>query len=135
MSDDAACEIDRPDVVAEVRAAFERYERALLANDVEVLIELFWDSDRTVRYGVDEIHHGHAAIAGYRRSQAAATLPRTLRGTTVTAFGDDVAVVDTEFLPDGSDAVGRQSQTWVRTGAGWRVASAHVSWLGGRAPA
>ena len=41
---------------------------------------------------------------------------------------------DTEFVPDGSDAVGRQSQTWVRSDVGWRVVSAHVSWLGGRGP-
>lgn len=127
-------EINRPDVVAEVSAAFERYERALLDNDVEVLVEMFWDSGLTVRYGIDEIHHGHAAIAGFRRTQAAATMPRTLRNTVVTAYGDSVATVDTEFLPAASPAVGRQSQTWIRTATGWRVTSAHVSWLGGRDP-
>ncbi len=127
-------EINRPEVVAAVTAAFRRYERALQFNDVDALIEAFWDSDRTVRYGIDEIHTGHAAIAAYRRSQAVATPRRDLRNTMVTTFGSDVAVVDTEFLPHGSDAVGRQSQTWIRTADGWRVASAHVSWLGGRAP-
>jgi hypothetical protein len=127
-------EINRPDVVAEVRATFERYEAALVANDVEVLVELFWDSDLTVRYGIDEIQHGHAEVAAYRRAEPMATLPRTLRGTVVTTFGTDVAVIDTEFVPHGSDAVGRQSQTWVNTAAGWRVASAHVSWLGGIGP-
>jgi len=34
-------EIDLPEVVAEVRAAFERYEKALVSNDVSVLDELF----------------------------------------------------------------------------------------------
>ncbi len=126
--------INRPDVVAEVRDAFERYESALVANDVDVLVELFWDSDLTVRYGIDESHHGHGDIAAYRRTQAVATPPRDLRGTVITTFDDDVAVVDTEFLPHGSDAVGRQSQTWIRTDAGWRVASAHVSWLSGQRP-
>ena len=53
----------------------------------------------------------------------------------ITTFGDDVATADTEFLPHGSDAVGRQSQTWIRVRRRWRVASsAHVSWLGGRRP-
>ena len=130
----AIARVNRPEVVAEVTEVFERYERALVANDVDVLVELFWDSDLTVRYGIDEAHQGHGAIAAYRREQAMATPPRDLRDTVVTTFGDDVAVVDTEFLPHGSDAVGRQSQTWIRTTEGWRVASAHVSWLSGRGP-
>lgn len=129
-----AHEVNRPEVVAEVTAVFERYEEALLANDTETLVELFWDSPLTVRYGIDEIHHGHAAIAEFRRSQASATMPRRLRNVVVTTFGDAVATVDAEFVPDGYDVVGRQSQTWWRTDDGWRVTSAHVSWLAGRAP-
>lgn len=127
-------QINLPDVVAEVTEVFGRYESALVANDVEVLIELFWDDPRTVRYGIDEQHVGHADIAAYRRTQAMATPPRQLRNTIVTTFGTDVATADTEFVPDGSDVVGRQSQTWIRTADGWRVASAHVSWLGGTRP-
>src|SRR4029453_2772988 len=42
-------EIDLPEVVAEVKAAFERYEKALVSNDVPVLDELFRDDPRTVR--------------------------------------------------------------------------------------
>lgn len=127
-------ELNRPEVVAEVTEVFERYERALVDNDVDVLVELFWDSELTNRFGIDEAHRGHDAITAYRRDQAMATPPRDLRGTVVLTFGEDVAVVDTEFLPHGSDAVGRQSQTWIRTTDGWRVASAHVSWLSGRRP-
>ena len=127
--------VNRPAVVAEVTDAFERYERALVANDVDVLVELFWDAELTNRFGIDEAHRGHDAISAYRRGQAVATPPRDLRATVVTTFGDDVAVVDTEFVPHGTDVVGRQSQTWVRTVDGWRVASAHVSWLSGRGPA
>ena len=128
-------ELNRPEVAAEVRAAFEQYEADLVANRVEALVEWFWADPRAVRFGIDESHVGFDAIAGYRRSQAIATPPRDLRGTVVTTFGDDVATVDTEFLPHGSDAVGRQSQTWARVGAEWKVTSAHVSWLSGRAPA
>lgn len=127
-------QINRAEVVAEVTAAFEQYEAALVANDVDVLIEMFWDDPRTVRYGIDEQHLGHADIAAYRRTQAMATPPRRLRSTVITTFGTDLATADTEFVPEGSDAVGRQSQTWIRTDAGWRVASAHVSWHGGRRP-
>lgn len=126
--------INLPEVHAEVTEVFRRYESALVANDVDVLIELFWDDPRTVRYGIDEEHVGHAEIAAYRRTQAVATPPRQLRNTVITTFGTDVATADTEFVPDGSGAVGRQSQTWIRTSAGWRVSSAHVSWHGGRRP-
>ena len=128
-------EINRPEVVADVTEVFERYEAALVANRVEELIELFWDSPLTVRYGIEESHRGHRDISAYRRTQAVATPPRALRNTVITTYGDAVASVDTEFLPTGTDLVGRQSQTWLRTPDGWRVASAHVSWLGGRGPA
>lgn len=127
-------QVNLPDVVAQVVEVFGRYERALIANDVAVLEELFWDDPRTVRYGIDEEHVGHDAISGYRRSQAVASPPRELRNTMVTTFGTALATVDTEFVPHGSDAVGRQSQTWIRTADGWRVASAHVSWRAGRRP-
>ena len=43
-------ELNRPDVVAEVRAAFEAYERALISNDVPTLDAFFWDDPHTVRY-------------------------------------------------------------------------------------
>jgi hypothetical protein len=127
-------QINDPSVVAEVEAEFARYEAALVANDVEALVAFFLDAPTTVRYGIDDAQYGHAELAAFRRSEAIATPPRSLRRTVVTTFGRDFAVADTEFVPTGTDAVGRQSQTWVRTDAGWRVVSAHVSWLGGRAP-
>jgi hypothetical protein len=118
-----------------VRAAFDAYEEALMAERVEDLIEAFWASPAAARFGVDEIQYGHDAIAAFRREHGSASSPRRLRNTVVTTFGDDVATVDTHFVPTGATAaVGRQSQTWVRTDRGWRVASAHVSWLGGVAP-
>ena len=47
-------EINLPEVVAEVRAQFDRYERALTSNDIDTLNELFWDSPYTIRYGIGE---------------------------------------------------------------------------------
>ena len=126
--------IDDPDVLAEMHEEFARYERALIANDVDTLVELFLDAPTTVRYGIDDVQHGHDEIAAYRRSSVIAAPPRDLRNTVITTFGRDTAVANTEFVPIGSHAVGRQSQTWIRTEDGWRIVSAHVSWLGGRAP-
>ncbi len=127
-------ELNSADVVAEVLAAFEQYERDLVANDIDALVSWFWNDVRAVRLGIDEELYGFDEIAAYRRTQAVATPPRTLRNTVITTFGADLATVNTEFCPHGSVAVGRQSQTWLRTELGWRVVSAHVSWSGGRRP-
>ena len=120
-------EINKPAVLAEVTAAFERYERALMANDVAVLNELFWESDLTLRYGLGENSYGHAAIAGVRARRAAGE--RELMNTVITSYGDDFATADTEFRRIESGRSGRQSQTWVRQPEGWRVVAAHVSWF------
>jgi hypothetical protein len=122
-------EINRPDVVAEVTAAFERYERALVSNDVAVLDELFWNNPLTIRYGVTENLYGYEAIAAFRSHRSAANLERTLKNTMITTFGNDFATANTEFERNGKH--GRQSQTWWRSPLGWRVVSAHVSLLNG----
>ena len=119
-------DINRPDVVAEVRAVFDRYEQALVSNDVAVLDELFWDSPHTLRYGVGENLHGYEAIRAYRAARPSLGLQRTLERTVITCYGRDFATANTEFLRAGSRP-GRQSQTWMRTPQGWRVVSAHVS--------
>lgn len=122
-------EIDIPEVVAEVRAAFERYERALLANDAPVLIELFWNDPRTLRYGLGENLLGHDAIAAFRRARPGRDRRRALLRTVITTYGRDVATANTEFRREATGRLGRQSQTWVRMPEGWRIVAAHVSWL------
>lgn len=121
--------IDLPDVVAEVRAAFDAYEAALLANDVTAMDGWFWDDERTVRYGIGEVQHGFAAVAAWRRTTEPVPADRTLTHVVVTAHGPDHAVVSCEFRNGAAPAIGRQMQTWVRTGDGWRVVAAHVSML------
>ncbi len=77
-------EINIPDVVAEVRAAFEKYEAALISNNVDVLDELFWDSSYTIRYGVNEILYGYEAIYTFRRACGKVNLERVLMNTVIT---------------------------------------------------
>ncbi len=120
-------ELDLPEVVAEVRAAFERYEQALVSNDVAVLDELFWRDPRTVRYGATENLYGYEQIAAFRQARPAQGLARTLRNTVITTHGRDFATVWTEFTRPGVRRIGRQSQVWVRRPEGWRVVAAHVS--------
>jgi hypothetical protein len=121
-------DIDLPDVVAEVRAAFEAYERALVSNDVEALDALFRDDPRTVRFGGGENLFGYAQIAAFRAARSPIGLARTISNTVITAYGRDVAVASTLFhRPTMVGKVGRQMQTWVRFPEGWRVVAAHVS--------
>ena len=121
--------INLPDVLLEVTAVFERYERALVNNDVAVLDELFWDSPHTLRFGATENLYGYDAIRAFRAARPSTGLARTLGKTVITTYGRDFATANTEFFRHGSDRTGRQSQTWLRTPEGWRVVSAHVSLL------
>ncbi len=123
-------EINIPEVVAEVTAAFERYERALTGNDVTVLDELFWNHPATLRYGVGENLYGYDAIAAFRQGRPAAGLDRVLRNTVITTYGRDMATANTEFTRPSTERVGRQSHTWVRMPEGWRIVAAHVSLMG-----
>ena len=122
-------DINLPGPLADLTAAFEAYERALLGNDIEGLNALFWDSPQTMRYGVRELLYSHAEIARFRRDRGPVDQRRTLRNTRITTFGKDFGTANTEYLPHGSDRIGRQSQTWMRTPKGWKIVSAHVSFL------
>ena len=121
-------EVDRPEVVAEVRAAFERYEKALVSNDVEALDALFRADARTIRYGAAENLYGYAEIEAFRAARSPVGLMRTISKTVITTYGRDFAVASTLFHRDSMPGkIGRQMQTWVRFDEGWRVVAAHVS--------
>lgn len=117
-----------PDVMSEFCQVFDRYERALVANDVPVLDELFYDSPNTVRYGLEDEQYGMAAVKNHRAAQPAKGFPRELLRTALCTWGHDLATAQVEFWRPDVQRRGRQSQTWIRTPAGWRVVSAHVSW-------
>jgi hypothetical protein len=120
-------QINQPEILHEVSAAFARYEDALVNNRVEVLDELFWTSPLTVRYGAAENLYGIDEIRAFRQARPSAGLARTLRRTVITTYGRDHATAMTEFFREGTTRTGRQSQTWVRMPEGWRVVAAHVS--------
>ena len=126
-ADAAALPVNLPAVHAEVSAVFARYEAALVHNKLDVLDELFWPSEHTVRYGAGENLHGIEAIRAFRLARPSQGLARTLQNTVITTFGHHFATAMTEFRRAGGTKVGRQSQTWVRLPEGWRVVAAHVS--------
>jgi hypothetical protein len=129
-------EMDRPDIIAEVRAQFERYEKALTSNDVATLTALFRVDPRTIRYGIAENLYGSGEIEAFRAARAPIGLGRTLSRTVIATYGRDFAVASTLFhRPSmGSSKVGRQMQTWVRFDDGWRIVAAHVSIIDQPAP-
>ena len=99
-----------PEVVAEVRARFERYEQALLDKDVETLDATFWDSPHTIRYALHENGYGFAEIHAHRvaRPPGPGIKERRIRLEILT-LGRDLATVN--LVP----------------GLGWKVVAAHVS--------
>jgi hypothetical protein len=121
-------EIDLPEVVAEVRAAFERYEAALVGNDVGALDSIFHEDPRTVRYGGGENLYGFAEIAAFRAGRSPDGLARDLSRTMITTYGRTFATASTLFRrASAPDKIGRQMQCWVKFGDEWKVVAAHVS--------
>jgi hypothetical protein len=121
-------EIDLPEVVAQVRSAFEKYEKALVGNDVPTLDALFRDDPRTIRYGGGEILYGYAEIMAFRAARSPVALGRTLSRTVITTYGREFATASTLYeRPSAPGKIGRQMQTWVKFPEGWRVVAAHVS--------
>jgi hypothetical protein len=122
-------EVNNPEVVAEIRELFERYEQALIDKDVDVLDATFWNSPHTIRYAVHENGYGFDEIHAHRvrRPPGPGIKLERLRLEILT-LGRDMASVNLEFRMRGRDTPGRQSQTWVRfPDQGWKVVSAHVS--------
>jgi len=121
-------DIDLPEVLAQVRAAFDRYEQALVANDVAALDAMFHDDPRTIRYGGTENLYGFQEIKAFRAARSPVGLARTLAKTVITTYGHEHAVASTLFRRASTPGkIGRQMQTWVRFAEGWRVVAAHVS--------
>jgi hypothetical protein len=122
--------IDDPTALAEVRAVFDRYEAALMANETAVLDEIFWADPRTVRFGIAEILYGHEAIRAFRAS-VRSYAQRVQRKVQITTFGRDFATTHLEYERVGTGLIGRETKIMARLpGIGWRVVSAHVSLLG-----
>ena len=121
-------EINNAAALSEVTAAFQGYEAALMANDLEALNGYFNDDAATIRYGIGENLYGADAIRSFRAARNPVGLARRTEQTVITTYGDDFATANTLFYRDTVPGkVGRQSQTWVRTADGWKIVSAHVS--------
>jgi hypothetical protein len=123
--------INDPETVAELRELYPRYEQALVSNDVETLIGMFWASPFVARFGPAESLYGISEIEAFRKARSPVNLARTIKRLEIVAFGKDFASITVAFEReiDGRVTRGRQSQTWVRLPEGWRIVFAHVSML------
>jgi hypothetical protein len=127
-------QINLPEVLAELRELYPRYEQALTSNDVDTLVAMFWASPEVMRFGVTENLYGHEDLEQFRKTRPAANLARTVKRLEIVSFGYDFGSITVEFERDTPAGVtrGRQSQVWVRLPEGWRIVSAHVSLLPSR---
>jgi hypothetical protein len=127
-TEESTMDVNLPEVKAEVEAAFARYEAALMANDVDALQSMFWNSPHTIRYGIGEILYGWEQIGAFRSVRSPIGLARVISRTVITTFGRDFATASTLFHRDTMPGrVGRQQQTWARFDDGWHIVAAHVS--------
>jgi hypothetical protein len=117
--------INDPDAIAELRELYPQYERALVTNDVEKLVEMFWADPLVMRLGATENLYGYKEICEFRKARPSGNLARTVTRLDIVAFDKDFASITLEF--ERGAQRGRQSQTWVRFPEGWRIVAAHVS--------
>jgi hypothetical protein len=125
-------EINKPSVVAELMALHEKYEEALVGNDIAVLDLLFWDSPHAVRYGATENLYGSAEIKAFRQGRPNVNLARHIKRLEITTFGESMGIVNLEFTRavNNIERLGRQTQVWMNISGNWKIVSAHVSLMG-----
>jgi hypothetical protein len=123
--------INDPATVAELAALYPLYEAALVANDVDTLTAMFWDSPHAIRLGAGENLYGTAEIEAFRKARPSVGLARRQLRLEIVTFGTDFGSITLEFERDTSTGPvrGRQSQVWARLPEGWRITQAHVSIL------
>jgi hypothetical protein len=123
--------VNDPEVIAELAALYPRYEQALVSNDVDTLVAMFWEGPQVMRFGATENLYGPEELEAFRKARPSAGLTRTVTRQDIVSFGRDYASITLEFerhTPKGL-VRGRQSQVWVRFHHGWRIVQAHVSLL------
>jgi hypothetical protein len=123
--------INDPKVVAELAALYPLYEQALVSNDVDTLVRMFWTGPQVMRFGVTENLYGPEELEAFRKSRPSAGLARTVIRLDIVTFGRDLGSITLEFERASASGItrGRQSQVWARLPEGWRIVQAHVSLL------
>jgi hypothetical protein len=79
-------EIDLPEVVAEVKVAYDRHNEAINSGNIAVLNGTFRNDPRTIRYGQAENLYGYKEIERFRAAARPLEPPRTLSKTVITTL-------------------------------------------------
>jgi hypothetical protein len=111
----------------DIRVAFDAYEAALMANDIEALSGFFWRDSRAVRLSAEGSLYGYDEIAAFRARRDASDIARDLLRVEILALAADIGVANAEYRRRASGRKGAQSQVWKKFYEGWRIVSAHVS--------
>ncbi|MEV7694756.1 AtzH-like domain-containing protein [Microbacterium sp. NPDC089189] len=113
------------DIPADLFDAFDRYERAILDNDLPVLDEMFAPGPETIRGDAAGLLVGHDAISAFRGVRGGVP-PREIERIEYRPFGDDLALLVSVSRYAGG-GTGLQTQLWQRVDGRWVIAAAHVS--------
>jgi hypothetical protein len=78
-------------VIAELTELAERYEVALMANDLSALDAMFWQSRDVVRLGVGENLYGIEEIAAFRAKRPGGSTSPAKSASRIIAVGIGIA--------------------------------------------
>ena len=108
-----------------LREAFEAYERAIVANDLDALDAFFAPGPDTLRGDTAGLLVGHDAISGFR-SLRGGVAPRVIADIHYRPLGPDTALLMSvsQFRGGGR---GLQTQVWQQIDGQWLITAAHVT--------
>ena len=113
------------EVPAELLDAFWRYERAVLADDLDVLGDSFADTPTTMRGDAAGLLVGHEAITAFRAARGGVPA-RTIERIESRQLADD-AVLLVSISRYAAGGTGLQTQLWQRVDGRWQITVAHVT--------
>ncbi|WP_296195374.1 AtzH-like domain-containing protein [uncultured Microbacterium sp.] len=114
-----------PAIPAELRAAFDTYEAAILTNDLDVLDASFAPGAQTLRGDAAGLLVGHDAISAFRGVRGGVPR-RTIERIEYRPLGDGVALLVSISRYAGG-GTGLQTQVWELIDGRWLITAAHVT--------
>ena len=112
-------------IPADLRAAFDAYEAAILANDLDALDAAFAPGAETMRGDGAGLLVGHDTISAFRGVRGGVP-PRTIERIEYRPLADDVALLVSVSRFRGG-GTGLQTQVWERLDGRWLITAAHVT--------
>ncbi|MCC9053869.1 DUF3225 domain-containing protein [Microbacterium sp. F2E] len=113
------------EIPADLRAAFDAYEAAILANDLDALDAAFAPGAETMRGDGAGLLVGHDTISAFRGVRGGVP-PRTIERIEYRPLADDVALLVSVSRFRGG-GTGLQTQVWERLDGRWLITAAHVT--------